>query len=410
LSIFEYVFRNEEILMNLGHQLSLPEQVIYGQGVFAQVGIIAKGLGRRALIIGDPIMERLGLIARCEQYLQNDSLDYVTFTGVPSEPTDEYVEQALRLCRLEQCELVISIGGGSCIDTAKAVAVMMTNEGYIGDYRGNHPFSHPPLPHIAIPTTAGTGSEVTKVTVIIDTANDVKMMISQPELLPRVALLDPLLTLSCPPHVTAATGLDALCHAVEAYLSRRAHSLTNMFALEAIGTIMKYLPAAYENGEDIVAREQMAIGAMMAGMAFSNASVTLVHGMSRPMGALFHVPHGISNAMLLSAVLAFTRPSAEHLLAEISRSIWPKLVEQTDEELADAFLSEIKRMCKRLSIPNLRDWGIDAELFNESLPRMASDALLSGSPANNQRIPTQQEIIELYKQCFDDEHTQIMNG
>lgn len=386
--------------MNMGYRLNLPEQLIYGQGVLAQLGLIASGLGTKALIISDPIMDQLGLVQQCQFILEEAALDYATFTGVPSEPTDEYVDQALKQCKLDHCDIVVAVGGGSCIDTAKAVAVMMTNEGYIGDYR-EHTFSLPPLPLIAIPTTAGTGSEVTKVTVIIDTANDVKMMIAQPELLPRVALLDPLLTISCPPHVTAATGLDALCHAVEAYLSRRAHPLTNVLALDAIARIVHNLPLAYENGDDITAREQMAIGSMMAGAAFSNASVTLVHGMSRPMGALFHVPHGISNAMLLSAVLEFTRPAAEDRLAEISRFIWPHLTGMSEAELTEAFLNEIKRLCMQLNIPNLRSWGIDADPFNRALTKMASDAILSGSPANNQRIPSQQEIIELYKQCYD---------
>ncbi len=388
-------------MMNMGYRLNLPEQVIYGQGVLAQLGLIANGLGNKALIVSDPIMVHLGIIQQCEAILNESSVAYSTFTGVPSEPTDQFVDLALKQCHQELCDFVIAVGGGSCIDTAKAVAVMMTNVGYIGDYQGEHKFSHPPLPLIAIPTTAGTGSEVTKVTVIIDTVNDVKMMIAQPELLPRVALLDPLLTQSCPPGVTAATGMDALCHAIEAYLSRKSHPLTNVFALDAIARIVRYLPLAYENGDDIIAREQMAISSMMAGAAFSNASVTLVHGMSRPMGALFHVPHGISNAMLLCAVLAFTRPAAEDRLAEISRFIWPHLAGQTDDELADTLLIEIKQLCKQMNIPNLRDWGIDAELFNQALTKMALDAIHSGSPSNNQKVPTLQEIIDLYKQCYD---------
>jgi alcohol dehydrogenase class IV len=388
-------------MMSIGYQLMMPGQIVYGQGVLAELGQLASGLGKKALIISDPMMEQIGVVARCQSLLNASSLPFATFTGIPSEPTDEYVNQGLELCRQEQCDFIITVGGGSCIDTAKAVAVMMTNDGYIGDYRGGHRFANAPLPLIAIPTTAGTGSEVTKVTVIIDTVNDVKMMISQPELMPRIAIVDPLLTLSCPPHVTAATGVDALCHAVEAYLSRKAHPLTDTLALGAISRIIKYLPAAYENGTDVTAREHMAIGSMMAGSAFSNASVTLVHGMSRPIGALFHVPHGISNAMLLSAVLEFTRPAAESKMAEISRSLWPYLLEQTDAALADAFISEIKRLCRLLNIPNLRDWGIAAGPFTEVLPKMAADAILSGSPGNNQRVPTEQELIKLYEQCYD---------
>ncbi|SFM18450.1 Alcohol dehydrogenase, class IV [Paenibacillus sp. 1_12] len=387
--------------MNLGYQLNMPRQIIYGQGVFEQLGSIAGNLGKKALIISDPIMEKIGVVAQCQGFLNAISMPYATFTGVHTEPTDAYVDLGLELCRREQCDFVITVGGGSCIDTAKAVAVMMNNDGYIGDYRGNNRFSQPPLPLIVIPTTAGTGSEVTKVTVIIDTTHDVKMMISQPELLPQIAIVDPLLTLSCPPHVTAATGLDALCHAIEAYLSRKAHPITDTFALGAIKRIMENLPAAYVNGQDLEAREQMAIGSMMAGVAFSNASVTLVHGMSRPIGALFHVPHGISNAMLLSAVLEFTKPAAESKMAEISRTIWPHVSDLTVEAQAEAFIQEIKHLCKQLHIPNLRGWGIDAEQFVQVLPKMAADAINSGSPGNNQRVPTEQELIELYQICYD---------
>ncbi|MEC5186913.1 iron-containing alcohol dehydrogenase [Geobacillus thermodenitrificans] len=384
------------------YELLVPNRVIYGRDTFREVGRQAKTLGTKALIVSDPVMENIGLVARCEQYLREAGLPLATYTRVDTEPTDVHVKEALDVCRSEQCDVIVAIGGGSSIDAAKAVAVMMTNEGTISDYVGNAKmFTKKPVPLIAIPTTAGTGSEVTKVTVIIDTKTDVKMMISQPALLPAVAIVDPLLTVSCPPSVTAATGVDALCHSIEAYISRRAHPVTDVLALSAIEAIIGHLRRAYENGQDIEAREKMAIAAMKAGMAFSNASVTLVHGMSRPIGALFHVPHGVSNAMLLPGVLEFTKESATERLAVIARLINPQLKDVSDAEAADALVEEVKQLCRDLHIPNMKTWGIDKAAFDKAVDKMAADALASGSPSNNPRVPTHEEIVALYHICYD---------
>jgi 1,3-propanediol dehydrogenase len=384
------------------YELLVPNRVIYGRDTFREVGRQAKTLGTKALIVSDPVMENIGLVARCEQYLREAGLPLATYTRVDTEPTDVHVKEALDVCRSEQCDVIVAIGGGSSIDAAKAVAVMMTNEGTISDYVGNAKmFTKKPVPLIAIPTTAGTGSEVTKVTVIIDTKTDVKMMISQPALLPAVAIVDPLLTVSCPPSVTAATGVDALCHSIEAYISRRAHPVTDVLALSAIEAIIGHLRRAYENGQDIEAREKMAIAAMKAGMAFSNASVTLVHGMSRPIGALFHVPHGVSNAMLLPGVLEFTKESAIERLAVIARLINPQLKDVSNAEAADALVEEVKQLCRDLHIPNMKTWGIDKTAFDKAVDKMAADALASGSPSNNPRVPTHEEIVALYHICYD---------
>lgn len=382
------------------HQLLMPGKIFYGPGSIEEVGKSAAALGRKALIISDQIMNRIGNVALCEDLLIASNVLTAKYLEVNTEPTDKHVEEALQVCRDEKCDLIVAIGGGSCIDTAKAVAVMMTNEGYIGDYI-HQDFALKPLPLIAIPTTAGTGSEVTKVTVIINTVTDVKMMISKPELLPSVSIVDPKLTLSCPPSVTAATGIDALCHAIEAYLSRCAHFMTDNLALTAIELIVPNLQNAYHNGDDLESRNLVALGSMLAGAAFSNASVTLVHGMSRPIGALFHVPHGISNAMLLPAVLEFTKESALERLARISKILNPGLDAHSDEQLADAAVQEIKKLCASLQIPNLMKWGIGREQFEEAIPKMCRDALASGSPGNNPRVPDAEEIANLYRVCYD---------
>jgi alcohol dehydrogenase class IV len=379
----------------------MPRTVYYGERAFDKVGEEAARFGRKALIVTDRIMDKLGYIEQCQNLLQKAEVDAVAYTGIASEPTDEYVAEALTLLSGEQCDLVIALGGGSCIDTAKAVAVLSTNNGYIGDYAfGKRRAATRPLPLIAVPTTAGTGSEATDVTVITDTATDVKMMIKQQAFLPEVAIVDPILTVSSPQHTTAATGIDALTHALEAYISRKAQPLTDMLALSAIQLITENITAAYHNGDNMEARANMAYASLQAGMAFSNASVCLVHGMSRPLGALFHVPHGISNAMLLPVVLEFSREACTDRLAEIGTVLYPEMKGVPAKELAAQTVNKVLSLCRELNIPNLRSWGIEEGGFIDSLDKMARDALASGSPAHNPRVPTQEEIIALYRQAY----------
>lgn len=384
------------------HQLFMPNRILYGPGSFDEIGKIASSFGKKVLIISDSIMDKIGNVYACEKHLIEQAVPYAKYVNVNTEPTDIHVKEALAICKEEDCGTIIAIGGGSCLDAAKAVAVLMTNGGHMRDYMGNQKlFSENPLPLIAVPTTAGTGSELTKVTVIIDTENDVKMMISQPQLLPVISIVDPTLTLSCPPAVTAATGVDALCHAIEAFISRRAQPITDNWALQSIELIMKNLRLAYQQGDHIEARDGMALASMLAGGAFSNSSVTLVHGMSRPIGAMFHVPHGVSNAMLLPAVLEFTKESAIDRLAVIGRLVKPELQGVSDEEAADELILEIKRLCNDLKIPNMKAWGIDKEKLDQVVEKMAADALASGSPGNNPRVPTHEEIVQLYQICYD---------
>jgi alcohol dehydrogenase class IV len=388
--------------MKVFTEFRMPQAVFYGRDSLTQLGEQATLLGKRALIVSDRVMEQIGNVKRCHEYLEQYGISYVAYLDVNSEPTDIHVAEAMNMLLQHQCDFIIAIGGGSCIDAAKAVSVVATNGGYIGDYMGGKKvIEKQPIPLIAIPTTAGTGSEVTSVTVISNTKDDIKMMIRHPKFIPTVAIVDPMLTLSIPPHVTAATGIDALCHAIEAYISRRAQPLTDIFALSAIELIMQNLRTVYENGNDINARENMALASMQAGAAFPNSSVTLVHGMSRPIGALFHVPHGVSNAMLLPAVLEFTRESAIERLAVIGRIIHPELSDLSNEELADVTIAEIKQLCQDLNIPNMKSWGIDKGQLDQMVSKMATDAIDSGSPGNNPKVPAHEEIIELYYRCYD---------
>ncbi len=375
-----------------------PGTVVYGREAFEEVGVYAKKLGTKALIVSDPIMDKLGFVARCLTLLKEQNIEAVSYLGVTTEPIDTYVEEALTLADEESCDVIISLGGGSCIDTAKAVAVVATNGGYIKDYMHMKKIANEqPIPHIAIPTTAGTGSEATNATVITDTANDVKMMIKQSAFMPDVAIVDPVLTLSSPPAITAATGVDALSHAIEGYLSRLAHPYTNTLALSAMKLLIENILTVYEDGANIEAREAMALGSLQAGLAFSNASVALVHGMSRPIGALFHVPHGISNAMLLPAVLEYSKDTCIDRLADVGAFFQKEGQPMSQEELADLAIQSIKELCKKMGIGNLQKWGIEEQAFYSAIPKMADDALASGSPGNNPKVPTKEELMELYK-------------
>jgi len=382
--------------------LRTPKTTYYGRNAFQNVGTEAALKGNKALIISDKIMESLGYVKDCRDQLQKQGVESEVYLGVNSEPTDQYVAEALNILKREQCDVVISLGGGSCIDTAKAIAVLATNDGYIGDYMGGKKIAeNNPIAHLAIPTTAGTGSEATDVTVITNTSNDVKMMIKQPAFMPDVAIVDPLLTLSSPKNVTSATGVDALSHAIEAYLSKKAHPMTDTLALSAMKLIVDNLLTAYNDGENVDAREAMSLGSYQAGMAFTNASVCLVHGMSRPIGALFHVPHGISNAMLLPAVLEFSKEACIDRLADIGRVFNPENETLSNEEAAEAAVKAVKNLCLQLNIPNLKGWGIDQNAFEKVVEKMAFDAIDSGSPGNNPRVPTFNELVQLYHFCYD---------
>ncbi|ANS47763.1 alcohol dehydrogenase [Bacillus thuringiensis] len=383
-------------------EFRMLKSVLYGRNSLEKLGEQSKKLGKRAFIVTDTIMEKLGYVEKCIQQLNKKSITVSTYNKVDAEPTNIHVLEALSLCKEEKCDFIIGIGGGSCIDAAKAVAVLYTNGGEVEDYvQKDIEIENNPLPLIAIPTTSGTGSEVTSVAVITNKKTDVKMMMKHPSFIPKVAIIDPVLTSSLPTQITAATGIDALCHAIEAYISKVSQPLTDVLALSAIESIMKYLRIAYEDGRNMEAREAMMIASLQAGIAFSNASVTLVHGMSRPVGALFHVPHGISNAILLPTVLEFTKTSAMKRLAKIGRSLNKDLYSNSDEEVADYTLGEIKKLCFDLRIPNLKEYGIDEIEFENAISKMASDAIESGSPANNPRVPSYDEIKELYRECFN---------
>ena len=383
----------------MGYTFMVPAKIISGENVISDLGSHIEGKGTKALIVTDEFMVKFGNVAKVEAALKAADIPYVVYAGANTEPTDKIVEGGLEVYRSEKCDFLIALGGGSPIDTAKAIAFMSVAEGKISDYM--HVNIDMPVPYlVAIPTTAGTGSEVTKNTIISDTTNNVKMLLGGPSIIPALAVVDPTFTMTAPPSVTANTGLDALCHAIEAYTSRKAQPLTDTFALSAIRKIHKYLPICYKDGKNVEARLAMSLAATEAGIAFNNASVTIVHGMSRPIGALFHIPHGLSNAMLLPACLEFAIEENTARFAEIGRLMGAADEKTDDHEAAVAMAKEVARFCKALDVPTLEEKGVKKEEFFAQLDKMASDALESGSPQNTMRVPTKEDLIGIYKKLF----------
>lgn len=267
--------------------------------------------------------------------------------------------------------------------------------GSITDYMGKEISGKLP-PMAAIPTTAGTGSEATQFTVITDSEQGIKMLLKGQVLVPQLAVVDPALSVSAPKRITAATGLDALTHAIESYTSRKRQPLTDTVALAAVKRIFRYLPTAYSNGSDLTARSEMAIAALEAGMAINNASVTLVHGMSRPIGALFHVPHGISNAMLLEKCLDFALEGDYPGFAALARAIGAADTATPDPQAAEALIGAVRELCKVCQVPTLEEYGIDRTAFFSAMDKMAEDAIASGSPANTMKPVTKADVIRIY--------------
>ncbi len=309
------------------------------------------------------------------------------------------VDAALAALEAGDYDCVVGFGGGSPMDTAKAVAVLARHGGPMRRYKAPHLQDEAGLPVIAIPTTAGTGSEATRFTIVTDEANDEKMLCIGLAYLPVAALVDYELTLTKPKRLTADTGIDALTHAIEAYVSRRSNLFSDGLALQAMGLIAPNLRRVWTDPGDRAAREAMMLGATQAGIAFSNSSVALVHGMSRPIGAHFHVAHGLSNAMLLPAVTAFSAPSASDRYAACARAMGLK-VGSGDESAARALVDELRALNDDLDVPSPREYGLDAGKWEALIPTMAEQALASGSPGNNPKVPTAEEIAALYREVW----------
>ncbi len=383
----------------MGNVFLVPQKIISGTDAISDLGLHIEGKGKKALLVTDEFMVKFGNAAKVTEVLDNVNIAYSIYAGANSEPTDKIVAAGVDMYKKEGCDFLIALGGGSPIDTAKAIGFMADSAGKISDYM--HKVIDTKVPYlVAIPTTAGTGSEATKFTIIADTTNNVKMLLAGPSILPALAVIDPAFTMTAPPKVTSATGVDALTHAIESYTSRKAQPLSDVFALSAIKRIHKNLPLCFKDGKNETARLEMSLGAHEAGIAFNNASVTIVHGMSRPIGALFHIAHGVSNAVLLPACLAFAIAENTARFAEIGRIMGVADDSTSDEAAAKSMVEEVARFCKELEIPTLSELGVDKDSYMAQLDKMADDALESGSPQNTFRVPTKEQVIEIYKKLF----------
>ena len=378
---------------------TVPNHIFIGKNSLEEAESYIKDCGKRALIVTGKHVGKSPMMESLKKTLEKIQIAYLVFDGITGEPTDQMIEEGVLCYQRSHCDFCIGIGGGSPLDSAKAIAAMVVKTGKIADYIGTMITGEIP-PVVAIPTTSGTGSESTKFTVITDSEKDIKMLLKGDCLIPKIAIINPDFSMDMPKSVTAATGLDALTHAVEAYISAKAMPLTDSLAISAVKRIMKYLPIAYSNGYDVKAREEMSIAALEAGICINNSSVTIVHGMSRPIGALFHVSHGISNAMLLKECLDFALDGCYERFADLGRAVHAASEEDTEEQAAHKFMEQITKLCKTCQIPTLREYGIEEEAFLNSVHKMATDAIASGSPSNTRKTVSVEDCVDIYKKVY----------
>jgi len=381
------------------YQFTMPRKTIIGDNVLNNSEADFKALGQKAFVVTGKNVTKAGIVKKLTDCLEQWGMAYEVFSDITGEPTDKMIHAGLKAYRNAECDYLIGIGGGSPLDSVKAIAMMSVLDGKISDYMGMEIKGDFP-PMALIPTTSGTGSEATKYSVITDTEENVKMLLKGEALLPSLAVIDPALTMTAPKSITASTGMDALTHAVEAYTSKKSNHFIDMYALSAIKRIFTYLPLAYNDGANRKAREEMAIAAYEAGVCINNASVTLVHGMSRPIGALFHVPHGISNAMLISKCLKFVLDGCPERFAQVAKAIGAADVNESDEAASQKFLNALDELCAKLEIPSLKEYGIPKDEFDPLIPKMARDAIISGSPGNTIKELRKEDIKAIYNRLW----------
>ncbi|MDI2112881.1 iron-containing alcohol dehydrogenase [Commensalibacter nepenthis] len=383
----------------MNHSISLPRYVEYGKNAIQKLPELLKKIGISApFIISDQVMLALGFVDQLSDVLQEQ--DFGIFTNTVPEPTAQSIVNGVVAFELGQYDGIVALGGGSVIDSAKAIAILGRFGGKIQNYKFPYRIDKPGLPIIAIPTTAGTGSECTAVTIITDEITQEKMLCMGDGLLPTATIIDYRFTVTVPKRITADTGIDALTHAIEAYVSKKANLFSDQQALSAMRLIGKNILTVYHDGKNETAREAMLLAAMLAGVAFSNSSVALVHGMSRPIGAFFHVPHGLSNAILLPLVTEYSIGAASERYAQCAKAIG--MAEEKDDILVanQKLIKGLYQLNKELEVPKIRSLGIEYDKFNQVIHIMAEQSLNSGSPFNNPKVPSASEIIEIYQNLW----------
>lgn len=358
---------------------------------------------RNPLVVTDKFLLEAGLVDRVLNH-EGTTIKAPIFSECIPDPTTNSVQKLVDAIKdgNHPVDGLIAIGGGSPIDTAKAASIMAKHSGALREYKAPFQMEIPGIPVIAIPTTAGTGSEVTKFTVVTDSDTGEKMLCVGSAYVPAAAIVDYELTMEKPWRLTADTAIDSLTHAIEAFVSRKRNPFTDPLCLSAMESIARNVSVACKNPDDKFAREALMLAATQAGLAFSNSSVALVHAMSRPLGAHFHIPHGLSNAMLLPKVTQFSIPGARELYAVIARTIGAASYDDSDTTACANLVLGLQALNWVLKVPSLKKYGIIESEFKQSIPIMAQQAIASGSHANNPKIPTQDEIEDLYEEIYDD--------
>ena len=379
--------------------LRLPSLVLFGCGAVKKIGEEAKVLGgSKVLIVCDPGIASTGMVDEVKAILEKAGLSVGVFSNIVPEPPVETLEPCVKMAREGGFDLVVGLGGGSSMDAAKIVSAMSVHRGKIEDMFGTDKVPGRGLPMIMVPTTSGTGSEATVNSILTDTKTQVKQGIVSRHLMPDVAIVDPEMTLSCPPKVSAASGMDTLTHAIESYTSVKATTETRLFALEAIRLCAKHLRTAVLNGANLGGREGMSRASLYAGISISNAGTALVHAMAYPLGAQFHTPHGVSNALLLPYVMEFNYLGDLDLFNDIAEAMGEPLAGLSYRQKAEAAVKAVRQISIDVAIPQkLSEVGVT----ESSLATMADDAIkIRRLLDNNPRSVTRNDIYEIYKAAF----------
>jgi alcohol dehydrogenase len=373
----------------------IPNVSLMGIGSSKQAGEQAKALGAtRALIVTDKVLNQLGVAARIKGQLEEAGVKAVIFDGAEPNPTDTNVHDGLKVYEEARCDAIVSLGGGSAHDCAKGIGMVATNGGSIRAYEGVNKTKKPMPPFVAINTTAGTASEMTRFCIITNTSTHVKMAIVDWRCTPNVAINDPVLMVGKPPALTAATGMDALTHAVEAYVSTIATPITDACAIKAIELIAAHLQPAVANGANLEARDQMAYAEYLAGMAFNNASLGYVHAMAHQLGGLYNLPHGVCNAILLPAVCEFNAIAAAKRLGRVAVALGEEIDGLAPIDAAAKAIAAIRKLSRSIGIPaGLKELGVK----EADLPTMAENAKKDACQLTNPRTATLQQVVEIFK-------------
>lgn len=377
------------------------KSIIHAPNSSSELGAYCQKLDiKKVLLVTDPGIVNLGLHQNIVTSLQDSAISFVLFSEVEVDPPITVIENAILFARQNNIDGVIGLGGGSSLDTAKLIAALSNSDQTLNDAFGIDKLLHSRLPLIQIPTTAGTGSEVTPIS-IVTTGESTKMGIVSSVLLPDIALLDATLTLKLPAHITAATGIDAMVHAIEAYTSRiKKNIYSDMLAVQALKLMSKNIQTAVHFGDDLTARSNMMLGATLAGQAFANAPVAAVHALAYPLGGLFHIPHGLSNSLVLPHVLKFNIPAAAHLYAELAEVVIPEKSAglSSDEKKAEAFIQYLGSLITDLGLPN-RLASLDIK--QSDLSMLAKDAIKQQRLlVNNPRDINEAEILAIYQAAY----------